>query len=99
MSTYYTLKCLHCGETCHAASASGSSGLAGHLVDSNVTLLPFLVWHAGHPLMSVSEHDGRYPAGIPDWTAANVEQMAARERIYLAPPKSKDADDYWRLEA
>ena len=56
LSTYFYMVCdKHLERT--AAASKRASGTACHLADSQHTLLPFIVAHAGCPVRIVSEHE------------------------------------------
>ena len=80
MSTYYYIVCdKHMERTDAASRPFMSSGC--HLGDSQHTLLPFIVEHAGCPVRIVSEHENAsYDSQFTDWTEANVEEMLLKER-------------------
>ncbi len=77
MSTYYYLICNDYQEKTNAASRV-ISGNVGHLIDSDHTLLPFIVKHHGHDVKITSEYD--YELYDPDyeykkWTKENMEEL------------------------
>jgi hypothetical protein len=80
MSTYYYIVCDKHMERTDAASRT-AGGIGCHLADSEYTLLPFIVAHAGCPVRIVSEHENdSYDDRFEDWTDSNVEDMAGKDR-------------------
>ena len=79
MSTYYFIVCDKHKEITDAASRT--AGGYCPLVDSNVTLVPFIITHHGCPVRIVSEHeDDAYSDDFEEWTKENVDEMYGRSR-------------------
>ena len=80
MSTYYFIVCDKHKERTDAASHT-MAGIGCRLGDSDTTLNPFIVAHAGCPVRIVSEHeDDSYDESFADWTEENVREMALKDR-------------------
>ena len=80
MSTYYYMVCDRCREKTDAAR--GSSAGVGHLVNSDKTLLPFIVAHAGHAVRILSEHyEGSDIYDYTEWHATNLAEMIDKDRF------------------
>ncbi len=83
MSTYYYMVCDRCHEKTDAARSS-SAGVC-HLVNSDETLLPFIVAHAGHQVRILSEHyEGGDIYGYTEWNISNLDEMTNKDRF--TPP-------------
>jgi len=89
MSTYYYLVCDDCKEACHGATSSGKYG-GSELIDSDVTLYPFITTHAHHKIRILNEesyyeeitsdemeNDRNLPKSefYLEWSKDNIEKM------------------------
>lgn len=80
MSTYYFMVCDKHKERTPAASWT-MMGIGCRLGDSDTTLNPFIVAHAGCLVRIVSEHENdAYDESFSDWTEENVMKMALKDR-------------------
>lgn len=80
MSTYYYMVCDRCHEKTHAARASGSG--VGPLINSDKTLLPFIVAHSGHAVRILSEYYEESDIyGYTEWHASNLAEMIDKDRF------------------
>ncbi len=81
MSTYYFIVCDDCKEVTDAVSQmlrKSRPNIRGydHLIDSDETLLPFIIIHSEHRTRIVSEHSNDpYSGEYLRWTKDNMEGL------------------------
>ncbi len=81
MSVYYAVICEKCKEKTDAVS----SNLSGYqpLIDSDTTLLPFLVAHHRCPIKVISENDDEFnDKEYEEWNKNNLLDMLAKNHKY-----------------
>lgn len=77
MSIYHFLACMDCKEYCDGSTTSGDH----QLIDSDVTLSPFIDWHANCKEIKIlhEDHDFIHLRETVRWTKENINSLLERK--------------------